>query len=64
MKLRWHLRSSVNERVCYKSCAVTYHSLATGKIDFRPEDETEVPQSWAFFTRFEVPLILKKCNLF
>lgn len=42
MKLRWYLGSSVNERICYKSCAVTYHSLATGSFDFHPEDQKEV----------------------
>lgn len=39
MKLRWYFRSAVNERMCYKSCAVMYHSLATGSLDFHPEDQ-------------------------
>lgn len=42
MKLRWHLRSFVNERICYKSYAVTYCSLATGSIDFHPENQRKV----------------------
>lgn len=53
MRLRWYLRSSVNERICYKSCAVTYHSLAAGSLDFHPEDQREVSPELGIYKHFD-----------
>ena len=50
VELRWYLRSSGNQRMCYKSCAVAYYSLAVGSIVSHPEDWREVSQRARYFT--------------